>query len=175
MGWRTGAPRPPSDIRYSVRKWKRGGTPRAASLPTNDDGLLAERVERLLEAAGMRFLGLRERLEPVGDLVEAFLAGGLRHAGIHVGVFMCLAGNRRSEILIGRADRLAGRRIADFLQVFEMAVRMAGLAFRGRAEHGRDVVVAFDIRLLCEIEIAAVRLALAGEGLFQIRFRLTAL
>src|SRR6185437_1147475 len=135
MGWRTGAPRPPSDIRYSVRKWKRGGTPRAASLPTNDDGLLAERVERLLEAAGMRFLGLRERLEPVGDLVEAFLAGGLRHAGIHVGVLVRLACNGGSEILRRVTDRLAGRWIADFLKIFEMAMGVTGLSFRGRAEH----------------------------------------
>src|SRR5208282_4355430 len=31
----------------------------------------SKRVERLLEAAGMRLPGLGERLEPVGDLVEA--------------------------------------------------------------------------------------------------------
>ena len=52
-----------------------------------------------------------------------------------------------------------------------MAVRMAGLAFGGRAEHGGDVVVAFDVGLLGEIEIAAVRLALAGEGVLQILLR----
>ena len=72
------------------------------------------------------------------------------------------------------ADRLAGRRIADFLQIFEMAVGVAGLAFRGRAEHGGDVVEAFNVGLLREIEIAAVRLALARERFFQICFRLAA-
>ena len=49
-----------------------------------------------------------------------------------------------------------------------MAVRMAGLAFGGRAEHGGDVVVAFDVGLLGEVEIAAVGLALAGERGLQI-------
>ena len=49
-----------------------------------------------------------------------------------------------------------------------MAVRMAGLAFGGGAEHGGDVVVAFDIGLLREIEIAAVGLAFAGERVLQI-------
>ena len=49
-----------------------------------------------------------------------------------------------------------------------MAVRMAGLAFGGGAEHGGDVVVAFDIGLLREIEIAAVGLAFAGKRVLQI-------
>src|SRR5215469_16144274 len=43
----------------------------------------SKRLERLLEAAGMRPPGLGERLEPVSDLVEAFLAGGASHARIH--------------------------------------------------------------------------------------------
>ena len=36
----------------------------------------------------------------------------------------------------------------DFLEKFEMAVRMPGLALGGRAEHGGHVVIAFDVRLL---------------------------
>src|SRR5262249_53705945 len=107
-----------------------------------------ERVERLLETASMRLLGLGEGLEPLGDLLEAFLARGPRHARIHVGVFMCLAGDRRAQIVGGVADRLAGRRIADLLEKLEMAVRVAGLALSGRAEHGRDVVIALDVGLL---------------------------
>ncbi len=45
---------------------------------------------------------------------------------------------------------------------------VARFAFGGGAEHGGDIVVAFDVGLLREIEIAAVRLALAREGGFQI-------
>ena len=51
-----------------------------------------------------------------------------------------------------------------------MAVRVAGLAFRGGAEHGGDVVVAFDVGLLREIQIAAVGLQFAGERGLQIVF-----
>src|SRR3546814_13805589 len=49
-----------------------------------------------------------------------------------------------------------------------MAVGMAGFAFRGGAEHGGDVIVAFDVGLLGEVQVAAVRLALAGERFLQI-------
>ncbi len=56
-----------------------------------------------------------------------------------------------------------------------MAVRVAGLAFGGRAEHGRHVVEAFDVGLGCEIEVAAIRLGLAGEGVLEILFGLAAL
>jgi hypothetical protein len=44
----------------------------------------------------------------------------------------------------------------------------AGLALGGRAEHRGDVVVALDVGLLREIEIAAIGLAFAGEGLLQV-------
>src|ERR1700757_567212 len=84
--------------------------------------------ERLLEAPGMRLPGLGERLEPVGDLVEAFLAGHARHARIEVGVFVGLAGDRGLDVVGGRTDRLAGRRVAHFLEIFEMAVRVPSLA-----------------------------------------------
>src|SRR6266403_1270891 len=79
----------------------------------------------------MRLPSLGERLEPVGDLVEAFLAGHARHARIQVGVFV-------------------------------------GLARGSRAEHGSDIVEALDVGLLGEIEIAAARLAFAGERFLQI-------
>src|SRR6185437_9411344 len=46
---------------------------------------LPQLVERLGEAVRVRTFGLGERLEPVGDFLEAFVARGLRHARIHVG------------------------------------------------------------------------------------------
>src|SRR4029077_146159 len=124
--------------------------------------------ERLSEAPSMRLPGLGERLEPVGDLVEAFLAGHARHARIRVGVFVGLAGDRGLEVVAGRTDRLAGRRGVHFLEIFEMTVRVPGLALGSRAEHDGDIVEALDVGLLGEIEIAAARLVLAGERVLQI-------
>src|SRR5471030_1213765 len=116
----------------------------------------------------MGLFSLGQRLEPVGDFVKAFAARGLGHARIHVGIFVGLARDRGFEIGIGGADRLARRRIANFFQIFQMAMGMAGLAFGGGAEHGGDIVKAFDIGLLREIKIAAIGLAFAGEGLFEV-------
>src|SRR6202790_3954181 len=84
--------------------------------------------ERLLEAAGMQLPGLGEGLEPVGDLVEAFPAGHARHARIHVGVFVGLAGDRGLEVVASRTDRLAARGVAHFLEIFEVTVGVPRLA-----------------------------------------------
>ena len=81
---------------------------------------------------------------------------------------MGFAGNGGTQIVGRGANRLAGRRVADFLEIFEMAVSVTGLALGGRTEHGRHVVVAFDVGLLGEVEVAPVRLAFAGEGGLQI-------
>ena len=70
------------------------------------------------------------------------------------------------------ADRLAGRRIAGLLEISQVAVGVAGLAFGGRAEHGGYVVIALDISLLREIQVTAVCLALAGERVLEILFGL---
>src|SRR6266571_1008806 len=95
MGWRVGASRLPSRMALVLVSGARkaphsGGAPRNLALRLRR----SERVERLLEAPGVGLLGLGERLEPVGDLVEAFLAGGTRHARVHVGVLVGLAGDR---------------------------------------------------------------------------------
>src|SRR6266702_5779098 len=128
----------------------------------------SKRVERLLQAADMQLPGLGERLEPVGDLVEAFLAGNAGHARIHVGVFVGLAGDCGLEDVAGRTDRLAGRWVAHFLKIFEMAVRAPGLALGSRTEHGGEIVEALNVGRLGETEIAAVRLALCGKRVLQI-------
>ena len=49
-----------------------------------------------------------------------------------------------------------------------MAMGVAGLAFGGGAEQGRDIVEAFDICLACEIEVTPIRLAFARESVFLI-------
>src|SRR5215472_12442272 len=72
-------------------------------VPVTREPLTSKCVERCLEASGMRLSGLGERLEPVGDLVEAFLASGACHARIDVGVFVGLASDCVLEIVAGPA------------------------------------------------------------------------
>ena len=116
--------------------------------------------------------GLCQRFEPVGDFVKTFVAGFARHSRIHVGVFMGFAGHSRFQVIRRGADGLTRRRIACFFQVFQMAVRMAGFTFRGRAENGRDIVESFNVGLLREIKITAVRLGFTGKGVFEVLFGL---
>ena len=87
---------------------------------------------------------------------------------------MRLARNRGLEVVTGRADRQAGGRIADDFEVFEVAVRVTGLTFGGRADYGGDVVVTLDVCLRRELPVTAVRLGLAGERGFQMLFGLAA-
>jgi hypothetical protein len=53
-------------------------------------------------------------------------------------------------------------------------MRVAGLAFRSRAEHGGHIVEAFDIGLRCEIQVTAIRLGFARERILQILLCLAA-
>src|SRR5262249_19800633 len=122
-----------------------------------------ERIEPLLEAAGVGPLGARERLEPFGDLLEALVARRLGEAGIHLGVLVGLAGDGGLEVLVGVADGLAGGGVADLAEKIEMSVRVAGLPLGGVAEQAGDVRVAFHVGVLGEIEITAVGLGLSSE------------
>ena len=65
--------------------------------------------------------------------------------------------------------------IADLGEEVEVAERVAGLALGDRAEQRRDVGVALDVGLLREVQVAAVRLALAGERFLQVVVGSTAL
>src|SRR5690606_38636656 len=85
-----------------------------------------------------------------------------------------LARDRGLQVVGGRPGRQPGRRVADGFEVLEVAVRVAGLAFGGRAEHRGDVVVAFDVRLRGEIQVAAVGLRFAGERVLQVLLGLRA-
>src|SRR5262245_17617450 len=82
-GWRVGASRLPSRTPPGPRSL----TCAASREPRRS----VELVQCLLEAIGVRALGLCERLEPVGDLGEALFARGLRHAGVHIRVLVRLA------------------------------------------------------------------------------------
>ena len=70
-------------------------------------------LEALGEAAGVALLGAGQRLEPLGDLLEALVAGGLGEARVHLGVLVGLAGDGRLEVVRGArrpARRWRGRR-----------------------------------------------------------------
>src|SRR5690349_2551165 len=69
-------------------------------------------LEALAEPAGVALLGARERLEPLRDLVEALVARGASEAGVHLGVLVRLTRDRRLQVVGGRADGLAGDRVA---------------------------------------------------------------
>src|SRR5262249_10213919 len=88
------------------------------------------------------------------------------------GVLVGFTGDYRAKVILGRPDGLPSRRIPDLLEIFKVAVRMAGLAFGCRTKYCRDVVKTLDIGLLREIQITTVCLALAGERRFQILFGL---
>ena len=82
----------------------------------------------------MALLGAGQGLEPLGDLVEALVAGGLGEARVHLGVLVGLAGDGRLEVVLGVADRLAGDRVADLGEEVEVTEGVAGLALGDRTE-----------------------------------------
>src|SRR5260370_33161292 len=80
------------------------------SMFPSDRGLLrvvgSKRVEHLSEAADRPLSGLGERLEPVGELVAAFLASNAGHARIPADIFVGLAGSSRLTDVAGWTARL---------------------------------------------------------------------
>src|SRR6185436_12756730 len=164
--WRVGASRLPSRAPPGGRSLTRANPCAPGS---------AELVQRLLEAVRVRALGLRERLEPVGDLAEALVARCLGHARVHVRVLVRFARDRGLQVVGCGADRQPGRRVADLLEVLEMAVCMSGFTFRRRTKNGCDVVVTLDVSLLCEVKVTTVRLRLAGKCRLEVALGLAAL
>src|SRR5436309_1472861 len=168
-----------STSRLADRVVERGA---AARLPANAGeldrlrGIFArDLLEALVEAPGVRLLGLGERLEPLGELGEAFVARRLRHARVHLGVLVGLAGHGGLQIFLGLSDRLSGHGIADLLQEVEVAEGVPGLGVGGVLEEARHVGKALDVGDAREVKIAAVRLRLAGERLLEILEALRAL
>src|SRR5438552_66611 len=153
--------------------------PRAATRARALDrlrGLFArDLLETLVEPARVRLFRLGERLEPLGELGEALLPRGLGHARVHLRVLVRLARDRGPEVLLGLADRLVRDRIADLFQEVEVAEGVAGLGVRRVLEEARHVGEPFDVGDTREVEVAPVRLRLAGERLLQVRVTLRAL
>src|SRR5580700_2437201 len=74
--------------------------------------VLGDRLEPLRKATGVRLLGLGQRLEPLGDLLEALVTRCLGEAGVHLGVLVGLALDGRLQVVLGGADRHARHGVA---------------------------------------------------------------
>jgi len=114
------------------------------------------------------FFRLGQGLKPFGQFRETFGPRGLRETGIHLGVFVGLALDRRLEILFRGTDGHAGARITDFFQKIQMTKGMSSFGLRSISKKAADIWITLDIRDPREVEIAAIRLRLAGEGMLQI-------
>ena len=79
----------------------------------------------------MRALRLAQCFEPVGNFVEAFVAGRFCHARLHVGVFVRFTGNGCFQVVSCAADGETGCRIAAFFEIFKVTVSVAGFTFGG--------------------------------------------
>src|SRR4051794_25613691 len=136
IGCRVGASRLPSCVVIAaVRAHQQTGGHTPPAVRRRDErASVGELVQGLLIAIRMRTLSLGQRLEPIGDLVEAFLPRRLGHARVHVGVLVRLAGDGGLEVRSRRSDRQAGGGVAHLLEKLQMAMRVAGLAFGGGAE-----------------------------------------
>src|SRR5439155_10142040 len=141
--------------RARVAGSSRSGDPTSVAIFTRS---LAEGLQALRETAGVRLLGFGERLEPLGDLLEALAPSGLGEAGVHLGELVRLAFDRGLEVLIGRADRHAGTGITRLLQEVEVTEGVSRLRLRGVSEETADVGIPLDVGTASEVEVAAVRL-----------------
>ena len=162
-GWRVGASRLPS--RAPPVRRARSDCAAACHVLT----AVSRAVERLLEAVGVRALGLRQRLEPVGDLVEAFVARGLSPCP---GTCRCTRASRPRSRPSGcracgrSAGRSPGRRPCSRYSRWPCAWPVSPSAVERNS--AATSVVAFDVGLRCEIEVATIGLRLAGERRLQV-------
>src|SRR5579875_1564701 len=108
----------------------------------------------------MGLLGPGKGLEPLGDLFEALFASGLGEPRVHLGVLIGLPFDRRLQVVGCRPDPGTGDGIADLSEEVEMAERVTGLPFGDRTEQRSDVRVTLHVRLLREVEVTTVGLAL---------------
>ena len=123
----------------------------------------------------MAALGLGQGLEPLRDLGVSLFARGAGHARVHLRVLVGLAFDGGLEVLPGVAEGHVGSGIADRLQEVHVAEGVAGLRFRRVTEEATDLRIALDVGGAREVEVAAVRLALEGEGVLQVLVGLASL
>src|SRR5262249_48344664 len=107
-----------------------------ASVPDRRRGdVLAElrsgkAFEALGEATGVALLGPGEGLEPLGDLFEVLVTGGLGEPGVHLGVLVGLAGDGGLEVVGRGPDGLTGHGVARGGEEVEVAEGVTRLTLR---------------------------------------------
>src|SRR5712692_8752144 len=149
--------------------------PRAWEGSDGFGGVLAgDLLQSLGEAARVRLLGLGQRLQPFRELGEALVTRRLGHARVHLRVLV-LPRDGRLEVRLRLADGLARGGIAHVFEEVEMPKGVARLGIRGVLEEPGHVREALDVRHPGEIEVAPVRLRLAGKGLLEVLVALRAL
>ena len=87
---------------------------------------------------------------------------------------MRFACNCRRQVCRRCANRQASCRITNLLEVLEVTVRVPCVAFRSRTEDRRNIVIALDIGLGREIQIATIGLRLTRKRVFKISLGLAA-
>src|SRR6476619_4671960 len=83
-------------------------------------------VEPFLKTVRMRALGLGQGLEPFRQLGEALITRRLRHARVHLRVFVCFPLDGGLQIGFRIADRHPGGWVSDFFEKVQMPKGMAG-------------------------------------------------
>ena len=101
--------------------------------------------------------------EPLGQLVEAFLVGGLGEAVVHIRPFVVFA-------LSGGAEVFGG--VADTVQFLEPELGVFLFVFGGFQEQRRNLLVALLLGLGGEVGVLVAGLGLAGKGSHQVFFGL---
>jgi hypothetical protein len=115
-------------------------------------------------------LDLGEGFEPGGDVGVALLPGGAGEVGVHVRVLVGLAGHRGFEVGEGIAQGHPGGGIAGLGgEEHEVLEGVARLAVGAVAEEVGHVGPALLLGHLGHPGVAAVGLALAGEGGLQVQ------
>ncbi len=61
--------------------------------------LSVHRIQSFLEFASVALFRFCKRFEPVGNFVKTFFAGRLRHARIHIGIFVGFTRNSRFQVI----------------------------------------------------------------------------
>ncbi len=84
-------------MQESGQKNEGAGSPEPLFQPLTPPSVV-QTAENLLQTIDVETLRFRQGLEAVRSLVQAFLAGGLRHPRVHVGVPGDLVGHCRFEV-----------------------------------------------------------------------------